>query len=190
MFRKPVNLLFIFVLLISVIFSNVFLTVQPVQAQASAPVPVGTIPGSGRHLAAPQAEVVRAELMAQGLITASSTEEEIQAAEQGYARDFSKQTRTWVNAEMQMKAEQRAADLGSASSSIQSDPTIQAVTTSIFALPVQFSTASEAIQYSLRGTSGCIAASGTGIGPAQGQIVAPTSGDNITLYYTPAQTSN
>jgi hypothetical protein len=155
---------------------------------AKEPIAIGAQRPSSDHLVMPRDEFIIASLEDKGLISDSSTPEDIEAAVAKYKVTFAKKSNTWVNPQMEKFALEREEQL--ASGSPMAPEAIQPVDVMIFALAVDFDDGSDETVYfdDVYSVDGCATGtilSDTFSGPRVGNIPYPDDHDNNTVWYNP-----
>jgi immune inhibitor A len=153
---------------------------------AKNPVAIGSLPVQGIHWVAPREDKIFRDLERSGRISKDSKPDAVQLAFTEYRQKLSKKTQTWVNPKVAAAAfahEQKLADTEGnlALNALQADPAVTPVTVTIFGLAADFK--KEATNFT--GTD-CDAIDVNFTGPAAGDVPAPVSPDNATVWYEPA----
>ena len=149
------------------------------------PVAIGAMRLSGTHLVPPAKDALMAMLRKEGL-PIDATPEQIRAAREDWYRRFAKQSDTWISPKFQEWVLQREAELAAPGIRVMQ---IQPVTATVFAMAVDFG-ATETFTIPVDVDGQCVTQTVTITGPLEGQMVAPPSGDNFTLWYSPTLTTD
>jgi hypothetical protein len=166
--------------------SGTVAVVQPALEEGSSlaisrldPIAIGAMPSTGVHLVPPSRSVLDAELAQEGL-PLDASEKEIQAAEKRIMERFAKQSRTWVNPDVQQWILDREAQLASGDVNAQQ---VQPVVATVYAMAVDFG-ATETFTLPVEQADGsCMTETVEIAGPLAGDMPPPGPADNFTLYY-------